>query len=71
LKHWDRRRDLGAITVPTLLLTGQYDEVSLGCRETIHHGVRGSQLEVLPNCSNIAMQEEPAEYVRRMRAFLT
>jgi proline iminopeptidase len=70
LKHWDRRKDLGSITVPTLLLTGQYDEVSLACHETIHHGVRGSRLEVIPNCSHMAMQEAPADYVRRTRAFL-
>jgi proline iminopeptidase len=69
-KHWDRRKDLGTITVPTLLLTGQYDEVSLACHETIHHAVRGSKLEVLPNCSHLAMQEALAEYVRRMRTFL-
>jgi proline iminopeptidase len=69
-KHWDRRKDLGTITVPTLLTTGQYDEVSLACHETIHHAVRGSKLEVLPNCSYLVMQEAPADYVRRMRAFL-
>lgn len=30
LKDWDRRPDLGAIRVPTLITTGQYDEVTLG-----------------------------------------
>lgn len=70
LKHWDRRADLGRITVPTLIVTGQYDEITLDCHETIHRGVSNSRLVVLPGVSHLAMQERPATYVATLRPFL-
>ncbi len=72
LKHWDRRKDLHKIDVPLLLLTGQFDEVSLDCHETIRDGVGGpATLKVLPNCSHVAMQEAPALYNEHIRSFLS
>jgi len=41
IKDWERRADLGHITVPTLLTTGEFDEVTLDCHEAIRNGVRG------------------------------
>lgn len=71
LKGWDRRKELRRIAIPTLIVTGQYDEVSLDCHETIRNGINGSRLEVLPNCSHLAMQESPETYTRLLRSFLT
>ena len=70
IKDWDRRKDLGRIKVPTLIVTGQYDEVTLDCHETIHKGVKGSELVVLPGCSHLAMDENPGLYVTTLRKFL-
>jgi proline iminopeptidase len=70
LKDWERRADLGAIRVPTLLTTGQYDEVTLDCHQTIMEAVPGSQLLILEGCSHTAMNEKPAEYARTVRAFI-
>jgi proline iminopeptidase len=70
IKDWDRRADLGRIKNPTLLTTGEYDEVTLDCHETIKAGVAGSQLVVMEDCSHLTMNEKPAEYVKLLRDFL-
>ena len=70
IKDWDRSRDLGAIRLPTLLITGEFDEVTLDCHETIRDGIAGSQLVVLKGCSHMAMLEKPDTYNRTMRDFM-
>lgn len=70
IKDWDRRRDLGRIAMPTLITTGQYDEVTLDCHQTIRDGVRGSRLKVFPGLSHLTMNEAPGVYVGAVRKFL-
>ena len=70
IKDWDRRKDLGRIRVPTLITTGEFDEVTLDCHETIRDGIKGSRLEVMQDCSHVTMCEKPAEYVTLLRGFL-
>jgi proline iminopeptidase len=71
IKTWDRRKDLKAITQKTLITTGQFDEVTLDCHETIRDGVAGlSRLTVMPECSHLTMVEQPAAYNALVRAFL-
>jgi proline iminopeptidase len=70
LKDWDRRSNLGAIRVPTLITTGQYDEATLDCAKTIMEGIAGSQLLIFEGCSHCTFNEKPAEYVRAVRAFI-
>jgi proline iminopeptidase len=70
IKDWDRRADLGAIRLPTLITTGEFDEVTLDCHETIRDGIAGSRLEVMPGCSHLTMNEEPEAYARLVDGFL-
>jgi proline iminopeptidase len=70
IKDWDRRKDLGRIKVPTLIVTGTYDEVTLDCHQTIQKGIKGSKLVILPGCSHLAMNEQPALYVQTLRKFM-
>ena len=70
IKDWDRRKDLGRIKTPTLITTGEFDEVTLDCHETIHRGIKGSKLEIFKGCSHMTMDEKPAEYVASVRRFL-
>lgn len=71
IKDWDRRKDLSKITQRTLITTGEYDEVTLDCHETIRHGVSGkAKLEIFKDCSHMTMCEKPQEYVAAVRAFL-
>jgi proline iminopeptidase len=70
LKDLDRRANLGAIRVPTLITTGQYDEITLDCHQTIMEAVAGSQLLIFEGCSHCTMNEKPVEYARAVRAFI-
>ena len=70
IKDWDRRKDLGRIKVSTLITTGEFDEVTLDCHETIRDGIAGSKLVVMKGCSHATMDEKPAEYVQLLRDFI-
>ena len=70
IKDWERRSDLGRIKLPTLITTGEFDEVTLDCHETIHRGIKGSRLQIFPGCSHLTMDEKPAEYVASLRRFM-
>jgi proline iminopeptidase len=70
IKDWDRRKDLGRIKLPTLITTGEHDEVTLDCHQTIHAGIKGSTLEIFKDCSHMTMCEQPAKYVASLRRFL-
>lgn len=70
IKDWDRRKDLGLIKLPTLITTGEFDEVTLDCHETIRDGIKGSRLVVMKDCSHCTMCEKPAEYAALLRGFV-
>jgi proline iminopeptidase len=70
IKDWDRSKDLGAIKLPTLITTGEFDEVTLDCHQTIRDGIAGSQLVVMKDCSHLTMLERPAAYNAILRTFL-
>jgi proline iminopeptidase len=70
IKDWDRRADLGRISVPTYITTGEFDEVTLDCHQTIRRGIPGSRLEIFPGCSHMTMNEQPVRYVAALRRFL-
>ncbi len=71
MKDWDRRRDLKAIRPPTLIITGEFDEITLDCHQTIRDGVAGpSQLVVMPGCSHMTMVEKPDQHNGLVRSFL-
>jgi proline iminopeptidase len=71
MKDWDRRRDLKAITQKTLIITAEFDEITLDCHETIRDGVAGpAQLAVMAGCSHLNMVEKPDQYNAILRGFL-
>jgi len=72
IKDWDRRKDLKAITQRTLITTGEFDEVTLDCHETIRDGISGqAKLEIFKGCSHLTMNEKPRQYVAALRDFLS
>jgi proline iminopeptidase len=46
IRYWDVTDKLSSITVPTLVLTGEYDEVSPKVGRAIHRKIRGSKLVI-------------------------
>lgn len=70
LKGFDRTATLPHIHVPTLVLTSEFDEVSLACHQTLHRGIKTSRLVVIPSARHLAMVERPAAYVAALDSFL-
>lgn len=71
IKDWDRRKDLKAITQKVLLTTGEFDEMTLDCHQTIRDGVSGpARLAVMTGCSHLTMVEKPDQYNALVRGFL-
>jgi proline iminopeptidase len=70
LKGWDREADLRRIRVPTLILAGELDEAAPATQATLHKGIRGSKLVILPGARHLAMVEQPQAYLAALRPFL-
>jgi proline iminopeptidase len=70
LKGWDARSALADIRVPTLVLTSEWDEVTLDCHQRLHQAIRGSALEMIPGARHLAMIEQPERYAGILRQFL-
>jgi len=61
---------LPTVTVPTLVLAGEEDITPLADLQAIQHGIRGSQITVIPKAGHYAIFERPDEVGRAMRKFL-
>jgi proline iminopeptidase len=70
IRDWDRRSDLSRIQLPTYITTGEFDEVTLDCHQTIQRAIKGSKLQIFAGCSHLTMNEKPYEYVSAVRRFL-
>jgi L-proline amide hydrolase len=70
LKDFDITADLGAIEVPTLLLCGEFDEMTPTTVAQAHEGIAGSQFMVLPGCSHMAQAERPDLTLGLVRGWL-
>ena len=70
IRDWDRRSDLPHIQLPTYITTGEFDEVTLDCHQTIQRAIKGSKLRIFAGCSHLTMNEKPYEYVSAVRRFL-
>jgi proline iminopeptidase len=71
IKDWDRRSALSRIRVPTLVMTGEFDEVTRDCQETIRDGIAGSKLVVLEGCSHLTMLEAPERHNGIIESFIS
>ena len=70
LLNWDRTDRLREITTPTLITTGEFDEVHPSCARTLHAGIANSRLEIFENCSHHAELEDPERYREVLLDFL-
>jgi proline iminopeptidase len=71
IRDWDRRAELKTITQKTLITTGEFDEITLDCHETLRDGIAGeTRLAVMAGCSHLTMNEQPALYNALLRGFL-
>jgi len=70
LKAWNQTDRLAEIRVPTLVLSGRYDEITPACSTTIHQGIPGSQQVVFEKSSHIPHIEEEEKYLETLSRFL-
>jgi L-proline amide hydrolase len=71
LKTWDITDRLHEINVPTLLLSGRYDEATPSIVETIHRSIPGSEWIIFENSSHMPHVEETDLYLQVLNRFLT
>ncbi|MDB5080368.1 MAG: alpha/beta fold hydrolase [Chloroflexi bacterium] len=71
IKDWDRTDRLGEIKLPTLIVSGRYDESTPTINEIMQKGIEGSEWVVFENSSHLAHVEEPEEYFAVVRQFLS
>ena len=71
IKDWDRTDRLAEIHVPTLILSGRYDESTPVINAMLHKGIAGSEWVVFENSSHLAHVEEPELYMQTVQAFLS
>jgi L-proline amide hydrolase len=70
LKDWDIVDRLGEIRVPTLVLSGLYDEATPAITQTVHQGIPGSERVIFEESSHSPQSEEPERYMQAVTNFL-
>jgi len=70
IKDWDRTDRLAEIRVPTLIISGRYDESTPTINEVLQRGISGSEWIVFENSSHLSHVEEPELYMQTVRNFL-
>jgi proline-specific peptidase len=70
LRDWSVTSRLGEIDVPTLLLSGRYDESTPLINETMKRGIRGSKWVMFEDSSHTPHLEEPEKYLTVSENFL-
>lgn len=71
LAHADLRDDVGAITVPTLVIGGEQDVATPPAdAEWLHDHVPDSRLVVLPDAAHLSNLDQPEAFTRALRTHL-
>src|SRR5262249_44238419 len=70
LRDWDIIDRLGEIDVPTLVLSGSYDEATPAIAETVHRRIRGSEWVIFENSSHGPHLEERERHLEVLAEFL-
>jgi len=71
LRNWNIVNRLNEIHVPTLLLSGRYDEATPEVVETVHRGIKGSEWIIFENSSHMPHLEESERYIQVLADFLS
>ena len=69
-RDWDIFDRLGEIGVPTLVMSGRYDELRPDQVEDIHAGIAGSEMVTFENSSHTPFHEERELFMRTVNDFL-
>jgi proline-specific peptidase len=64
LRTWDVTPRLGEIEVPTLVISGQYDEATPLIARTVHQAIPGSEWVLFEDSSHMPHVEEPERFLQ-------
>jgi proline iminopeptidase len=70
IRYWDVTNQLHMINVPTLILTGRYDEISPKVGKDMHQHIKGSKFVVFPKSSHSPFWEQRREFMTTVNDFL-
>lgn len=70
IKDWDRTDRLGDIQVPTLILSGKYDESTPRLNDILHQGIAKSVWILFEGSSHLPHVEEEDRFMQTVDAFL-
>jgi proline-specific peptidase len=70
IKDWDRTDRLGDIHVPTLIISGKYDESTPLLNEILHKGIPNSAWLLFEHSSHLPHVEEEEKFMQTVDAFL-
>lgn len=70
LKNWDRWEDLQDITIPTLLLVGRHDTMSVDDIEEMGRRLPHSRVGICEQGSHLSMWDDPKAYFDHLIQFL-
>jgi proline-specific peptidase len=70
LKNWKVVDRLEEITLPTLVISGRYDEATPAIAETVHNGIPGSKRILFENSSHMCHAEEQDRCMKVVADFL-
>lgn len=70
LKDYDRTNRLGEIKVPTLFITGEFDEARPSTVKYYQSLVPGAQFELIENAGHLTMQDNPDKNIKVITDFI-
>ena len=70
IRDWRSEDRLGAIAVPTLIVSGRHDEATPALQEPLRAGIPGAQAVILEDSSHMPHVEERERYMDVVGAFL-
>jgi len=70
IKDWGYCGPTGEIQVPTLVVSGRYDEATPAIAETVHRGIPGSEWVLFENSAHMPHLEETERYLQVVTDFL-
>ena len=69
--QFDVMSELGKIDLPTLILCGGDDRLTpIKYSEFLHHGIKRSKLEILPNAGHMVMMESSQAFNEKIKEFI-
>ncbi len=71
LRGWDITGRLDRIRVPTLVVSGEFDEATPAINRTVAERIPGAESVIYPNASHMAHVEDAEGYCRLLDAFMT